>query len=338
MIFLGKEVWNYRKPYIVAEISANHGGDINRALMLIDAAKKAGADAVKIQAYTADSLTLPTQFLIEGANPWNGMNLYELYMKASTPFNWIEQLFDHAAKIGISIFSSVYDDQGLHELTKHGCRAFKIASYEANDTNFLEKVVATGKPVVLSTGTLNDLEIERALKILDPGNSIVLHCISKYPCKVDEIALIDMQMLQTMCNQPVGFSCHSDDPLAVILAATRGAALIEVHITLDDAEGEDSPDYDFSFTPDGLKYTIERLSEMERAQLPKTNQDQDGKKFKRSLYVVRDMKAGEPFSESNLKSYRPNLGCEPYLLRDIIGKRAGVDIKKNSPMKLEYIK
>jgi N-acetylneuraminate synthase len=338
MIFLGREVRNYGKPYIVAEISANHGGDVSRAYELIAAAKKAGADAVKIQAYTADSLTLPTQFLIEGANPWNGMNLYELYMKASTPFEWIANLFDCASKQGISIFSSVYDDQGLRELTKNGCRAFKIASYEANDTNFLEKVVATGKPVVLSTGTLNDLEIERALKVLDPDNSIVLHCISKYPCEVNEIALIDMEMLQTMCNQPVGFSCHSDDPLSVILAAMKGAALIEVHLTLDDEEGEKSPDYDFSFTPDGLKYTIDRLNDVSKALLPKVNQDQDGKRFKRSLYVTRDMRTGEVFNESNLKSYRPNLGCEPYLLKDIIGKRASQDIKKNSPMKLEYIR
>lgn len=337
MIFLGSQIYG-DKPYIVAEISANHGGELNRALQLIQEAKKAGADAVKIQAYDADALTLPIEHVIQGS-PWHGQNLYELYMKSATPYEWIAPLFEHAGDIGIPIFSSVYDERGLEILTKNNCRAFKIASYEANDPLFIQKVVATGKPVVLSTGTLNGPEIARALSILDPSNSIVLHCISKYPCEINELALGEMTDLNNNCSQPVGFSCHSDDPLALIAASLQRAAMIEVHFTLDDEIAQQSPDYSFSFTREGLKYAISTLKEMTQGSYSrKYNREEDSIKLRRSLYVIKDMKQGETFTHSNVKSYRPNLGCDPYLLSDIIGRKANRDIPKYTPMQMEFVK
>lgn len=338
MIFLGTDVKNGGMPYIVAEISGNHGGKIDRAYKLMDEAKAAGANAVKIQCYDADALTLPTDFEIKGINPWNGKNLYELYMESCTPYDWIPNLFSYANSIGLTIFSSVYDLKGLEALTKVNCRAFKIASYEANDTDFIQKVVATGKPVVLSTGTLNEIEIERSISLLKEDNSIILHCVSKYPCEAYDLSLAEMSILQANYSQPVGFSCHSDDPVSVILAAVQRAAMIEVHFALDDEEGQKASDYEFSFTPEGLKYTIGRVNDSIRALQLKQNQDEGGKTFKRSLYVIKDMMAGETFTRFNVGSYRPYLGCDPYLLPNILGRKANRNIKKHTPMKMEYIK
>lgn len=338
MIFLGSEIRNFGSPYIVAEISGNHGGNIDRAYRLIEEAKKAGANAVKIQCYNADALTLPIDFEIKGENPWKGKNLYELYMWSCTPYDWIPNLFAYAEQVKIPIFSSVYDLYGLEILTKVNCRAFKIASYEANDTDFIEKVVATGKPVVLSTGTLNEIEIERAAGILKLENSVILHCVSKYPCETYELALREMINLQNNYDQPIGFSCHSDDPMSVVLAAVQGAAMIELHFTLDDEEGQKASDYEFSFTPEGLKYTIGRVNDSRQAMMLKQNQDSGGKAFKRSLYVTKDIMAGETFTRMNIGSYRPYLGCDPYLLPNILGRKSNQNIKKYTPMKMEYIK
>lgn len=338
MIFLGTEVRNYRSPYIVAEISGSHGGKIDRAYKLIEEAKDAGANAVKVQCYNADSLTLPFEFEIKGDNPWKGRNLYELYMEACTPHDWMPGLFNYAKQIGIPIFSSVYDMRGLEELTKIGCRAFKIASYEANDPDFIGKVVATGKPVVLSVGTLNTIETERAINILKPDNSIVLHCVSKYPCYTNELALAEMIDLQSLCDQPVGFSCHSDNPVDVTIAATKGAAMIELHLALDDEEGRKASDYEFSFTPETLEYTIKIVSDSIKAMGPKEDQEESSKKLRRSLYVIKDITVGDIFTRQNIGSYRPYLGCDPYLLPNILGRKANRNIKKHTPMKMEYIK
>lgn len=335
MIFLGKEVKNGSPiPYIVAEISCNHGGSLEKARVLIEEAKQTGVDAVKIQCYDANALTLPTKFEIAGSSLWAGKNLYELYMESSTPYEWIGPMFEHAEKIGITIFSSVYDDRGLQELTRLGCRAFKIASYEANDPTFIQKVVATGKPVVLSTGGLNDIEIDKALNILDPDNSILLHCISDYPCELENISLAEMSDLTIHCDQPVGFSCHCDDPLAVILAADHGAAMIEVHLALEDAQTLDN---EFSYTKESLTYTINTLHRVAKAQACRWGEE-EGIKYKRSLFALKDIKVGEIFTNANIGSFRPNLGCSPSLMPDILGRKSKQAISKFSPMKMEYVK
>lgn len=339
MIFLGSQIKNFGFPYVVAEISGNHSGKLDRAYELINQAKIAGADAVKIQAYDADSLTLPTDFKINGESLWNGQNLYELYMRAATPFDWVSKLFEYARSIQIPIFSSVYDMRGLQVLSQAGCRAFKIASFEAIDTNFIQKVVATGKPVIMSTGTLNDIELDRSIKYLDPENSIVLHCVSKYPCELTDISLGEMVDLQKMLDQPVGFSCHTDDPQAVLLAQIMGAAMIELHLTLDDEEAASTAeDYQFSFTPESLKYTVTKMREAVQATAFKLNQDAESRKLRRSLYVIKDIRAGETFTEQNIGSYRPNLGCDPHLLPNIIGRKANQNLARFTPMKMEYIK
>lgn len=339
MIFLGKEVLNGRKPMVVAEISGNHDGDFSRAIRLIDAAKEAGADAVKIQCYNADSLTLNNGYVIGSGTPWKGETLYELYKQAGTPFDWIPALFDHAKKIGIPIFSSVYDLEGLRILELHKCPAYKIASYEANDPEFIKAVSDTGKPVVISTGTLSEQELHRALvaatSLWNENRLIVLHCVSKYPTYVEELQLGSMTNLIRQFSFPIGFSCHSDDIVAPCLAASHGAAMIEVHLALDIKEYQ--ADYEFSFLPDQLSYMIELVNASHESTWLKHGLEDDAAKFKRSLYVVKEIHAGETFTREHLRSYRPNLGCEPYLLPNIVGRKANRHIEVNKPMKMEYV-
>lgn len=338
MMFLGKEVKNHSfNPYIVAEISGNHGGKIERAFQLIEAAKSAGADAVKIQCYDADALTLPIKYDIMSDSIWKGENIYELYMKGSTPYEWLGPLFDFAKNIEFTIFSSVYDDRGIEALEKVGCRAYKIASYEANDVEFIRKVVSLEKPVVLSTGSLNTEETLRAIDALSPTNSIVLHCVSNYPTKLEGLGLDTMRGLMYICNQPVGISYHSDEDLGALLAIQAGAAMIETHLTLYDEEAErEALDWTFSFTPQQLNQLIEKLKIVRKANTPKSA-NEEGIRYKRSLFATRFIRKGETFTQNNVGSYRPNLGCAPYLLSDIIGKKASQDIHQYAPMKMEYV-
>lgn len=340
MIFLGSEVKNNTAvPYLVAEISGNHGGKLDTALRLVEEAKRSGANAVKVQCYDADALTLPTQFEIQGTSLWKGKNLYELYMQAATPYDWMGPLFEHANKVGIPIYSSVYDERGIQELTRVGCRAFKIASYEANDIPFIEKVKATGKPLVVSTGTLNNIEIERLVAAVDENNTILLHCVSNYPCDVPMLGLKSMRNLMSDYFCPVGLSCHTDDPLAPILAAQQGAAMIELHFTLEEDEaGFRSLDYEFSLTPNQMTYTVGRLKEVAQSNMESWPSEEEGTKYKRSLYVIRDIRRGEVFSKANVGSFRPNLGCDPALLPQILGKKANQSLTRNTPMKMEYVR
>lgn len=345
MIFLGKEVHNYGEPFIVAELSCNHMGNINRAFQLIEAAKWAGADAVKIQCYDAEDLTLNNGYVIGGGTPWSGQSLYELYQQATTPLDWMNPLFACAKHCGIPMFSSVYSEKGLALLEELDCPAYKIASYEANDIGFMTKVAETNKPMVISVGTLSDDEINRILRIRSPkiqtpedSTFILLHCISQYPCELKEIGLQTLKQLQDAVVVPVGFSCHCDNPNAVVLAAGFGAAMIELHLALGDEEAAESPDWAFSFTPNMLKYTIEQAKDVRQAIGHKNHViETPARAFKRSLYVVQDIKVGELFTEENVKSFRPNLGCAPYLLPNIVGRKAKRDIPANTPMEMEYV-
>lgn len=336
MIFLGKKVVNYSEPFIVAEISGNHCGHLHKALELIKAAKFAGADAVKIQCYDADDLTIPNGYVIGEGTPWENETLYELYQKAGTPKDWIGPLFKCAEKVGIPIFSSVYSKSGLETLERVNCQAYKIASYEANDTEFIREVVKTGKPVVVSVGTLSEEEIQRLYNILPRDSSILLHCVSKYPIGLDELYLDSMNELIIDGRYNIGFSCHSDNPIALSLASCYGAALIEVHLALD--EEDNPPDYEFSFLPDGLKWAIEQSKLACEADTYKPPEaEQSAHKLRRSLYVVQDVEEGEPFTKENVKSFRPNKGCSPHLLPNIIGRKSNCHIAKYTPMKMEYV-
>lgn len=341
MIFLGKEVRNFGEPFIVAEISANHGGDINRAFSLIEAAKIAGADAVKVQCYEAIDLTLPNGYVIGGGTPWKDQTLYELYTQAQTPLSWMAPIFSHAKMIQIPCFSSVYSERGLAVLKSVDCPAYKIASYEANDTYFIKKVADTGRPVVISVGTLGDDEIHRIASLLEENqrdNLILLHCVSSYPCALEELGLRDLQTLQEDYNYPVGFSCHSDDPGAVLLACGLGAAVVEVHLALEDEQSTKSPDWSFSFTPEMLRHTAYRAKLVKKAiGFKNPIIETPAREFKRSLYVVENMEKGDVFTNENVKSYRPYQGCSPHLLPNIIGRKANRSIPANTPLQMEFV-
>lgn len=339
MILLGKQLGYFKDPYIVAEISGNHGGDINRAIKLIDAAKEAGADAVKIQCYTPDSLTLNNGYVIGGGTPWKDETLYELYQKAHTPIQMVESLFAYARSIRMPIFSSVYDEKGIEILERNGCMAYKIASYEANDPAFIEKVCAIGKPVIISTGTLNEAETQRMLiaatKAWKEDRLAILHCVSAYPTEIEDLNLQTMQEMMREFSFPVGFSCHSDEPMAMAIASALGATIIEVHLALDTKEYQ--ADYEFSMLPDQLGYAIEMAKAARKSTWIRPGVEDAAKEFKRSLFVVKDIYAGETFTAEHIKSFRPNLGCEPHLLPNIIGRKAVRTIRANEPMKMEYV-
>lgn len=341
MIFLGKEVRNYGEPFIVAELSCNHLGDFNRALHLIEAAKWSGVDAVKIQCYEPCDLTINNGYTIEGGTPWEGETLYELYEKAGTPLAWIEALFKHAEDCQIPIFSSVYSNKGLALLQNLKSQAYKIASYEANDIMLIKRVLGAGKPVVISTGTLGDDEFKRLLNSLTPEEKdrvILLHCVSKYPTDLNELGLSTLVTMQETTGLTIGFSCHSDDPGAVLLSCAYGAAMVEVHLTLDDEESTKSPDWEFSYTPEMLLHTVQRSKLIRKAIGYKDPIIEDpARKFKRSLFVIKDIKAGEIFTQDNVGSFRPNLGCSPHLLPNILGRRANRNLAINTPMEMEYV-
>lgn len=331
MKFLNKEVDNFKEPFIVAEISCNHNGFIEKAFNLIRIAKDHGADAVKIQVYNQDSLTIPNDYLINSKTPWDGKNLYNLYADTGTPFKWVKDLFAYAKEVNIPIFSSVYDELGLEVLESVNCPAYKIASFEANDINFIRKVASRKKPIIISTGMVDDDELRYSIREIS-GDKIILHCVSKYPTPLKELNLHRLSELRFMFDKiPIGFSCHTHTSTAPLLAAFSGAAMIEMHL-IDTAEK--SPDSSFSFYPNEFGYTISMCKKVVGAN--KSSKEKDIS-LRRSLYVIRDLKKGEIISPDSLRSYRPNLGCEPYLYDRLIGKKVNQDLAKFTPMKMEYV-
>lgn len=332
MKFLDKEINNFEEPFIVAEISGNHEGNLYNAYELIKQAKRVGADAVKIQCYEAKSLTIPNGYTIKADSPWDGEDLYRLYQKSCTPFEWMPKLFAHAKLVDIPIFSSVFCEEGLKILEEVNCPAYKIASFEANDPEFIKKVSNTGKPVIISTGVVSPEEVERAAKAVNSG-LILLHCVSNYPTKLEELSLYDMDLLRRHFDCPIGFSCHSIDLMAPMLAVAKGAAMLELHLKLEDTKGEDD---EFSLYPNTFKYVVDSCKKIPRAlkYCAKVSSSED---LRRSLYVVENIKKGDIFTRENIKSFRPYLGCDPFLLPTILGHKAKHDIVQYTPMQMEYV-
>jgi len=325
------------EPYIVAELSGNHKGDIDRAFALIDAAKSAGADAVKVQTYTADTITLdcdrPEFRITEG--PWKGRTLYDLYSEASTPWDWHPRLFEYARKIGLEIFSSPFDHTAVDFLESLDCPFYKIASFEIVDLPLIRKCAATGKPVIISTGMASDDEIEAALDAAWNSQTVLLHCVSGYPTPPREANLGRIRELQCKSDF-VGLSDHSMGHEIAASATVLGAVLIEKHLTLSRLDG--GPDASFSMEPREFADMVgavkrawmsmqptEKLSE--RASLP----------HRRSLYAVRDIKAGETFTADNIRSIRPGNGLPPKHYDEIIGRKAQVDIERGTPLTWDYV-
>ena len=316
--------------YIIAELSANHNGNLQNALDTIKAAKDIGANAIKLQTYTADTLTLNSDkedFIIKGGTLWDNKTLYELYKEAYTPWEWHQELFDYARSINIDIFSSPFDKTAVDFLEQFNPSAYKIASFEITDYELIRYTASKGKPIIISTGIATIDEIQDAVDICrKEGNNdiVLLKCTSAYPAALEDANLIMIENLATTFDVISGFSDHTLGSTAPIVATTLGAKVIEKHFILDKSIG--GADSDFSLDKFEFKEMINAVKATEKL-LGKVNYSLDEKKknnrrFSRSLYVSKDIKKGEVFTEDNIRSVRPGYGLHPKYLKDVLGKKA----------------
>lgn len=334
----GRPIGPVHPPYVIAEMSGNHNGDIERAKALIDAAKAAGADAVKLQTYTADTLTIPSsrpEFRINGGL-WAGRTLHDLYREAHTPWAWHPELFAHARKTGITIFSSPFDDTAVELLQHLEAPAYKIASAEIVDWELLDAVARTGRPVIVSTGMATDTEIGEALGVLRAAGAheiVLLHCISAYPTPLSEANLRRIPYLRERFGVHAGLSDHTMGIQAAQLAAALGASAVEKHFTLSRADG--GVDSAFSLEKEELAAFTAALKEAHSALgSPDTEiapSEEATLQFRRSLYFVKPLKKGETITRAHVRSIRPGMGLPPRHLCDVLGKQAAADISEGTP-------
>jgi N-acetylneuraminate synthase len=332
------------RPYIVAEISANHLGKLDNALRLIELAGQAGADAVKLQTYTADTITINhdgAEFRISGGL-WDGRTLYDLYQEAHTPWEWHKPLFEKGKEVGITIFSSPFDASAVDFLEELDCPAYKIASFEAIDLPLIAKTAATGKPLIISTGMANLEEISEAVEVARSNGCkelALLHCISGYPTPVGEVNLKTLVDMQKRFNVVTGFSDHTVDKIVAPAAVAIGARIIEKHLILDRKLG--GPDAPFSIEPSELTELVNACHAAWQASgsvsYDPAPSERPNLQFRRSLYVIKDMQAGDQFTSENIRSIRPNSGLPPKYLPEILGKRVNRAVKKGTPVKWDIV-
>jgi len=340
----GRRIGDRYEPYIIAEMSANHNGDINTAFRIIEEAKKAGADAVKIQTYTPDTITLNSDlpdFQIKGGL-WNGKTLYELYEWAHTPWEWHKPLFEHAKKVGIPIFSSPFDTTAVDLLENLNAPAYKIASFEAVDLPLIRYVAATGKPMIISTGMADAEEIQEAITAAREGGCrelAILHCVSGYPAPAEDYNLRTIGDMIERFGLVTGLSDHTLDNTTAIASVVLGASIIEKHFTLDRNGG--GPDDSFSLEPDGLAQLRSNSATAWRAlgtvNYGRKSSEIGNIQFRRSLYFVKDLEPGEIISQDAVKSVRPGYGLLPKYFEEVVGKRTARSVVRNTPVKQEYI-
>lgn len=341
----GRTIGPDQPPYVIAELSGNHNGEIARALKLIDAAQEAGADAVKLQTYTADTITIDHDgpgFRIEGGL-WDGRSLHELYEDAHTPWEWHPELFEYARERGITIFSSPFDTSAIDFLEGLNAPAYKIASFEAIDLPLIQYAAKTGKPLVISTGMCTPEETDEAVQAARTGNNggglALLHCVSAYPAPADEANLRTIPNLASRHGITTGLSDHTLGTAVAVAAVAQGACIIEKHVTLARADG--GPDAAFSLEPGELKILVEDCRTAWAALgVPRVVPEQSEKanvQFRRSLYAVADIKAGDVLTEHNVRSIRPGYGLAPKLLPEVLGRKAKSDITRGTPLDLSLL-
>jgi pseudaminic acid synthase len=332
--------------FLVAEISANHNRSFERAKSLIQAAADAGADAVKLQTYTADTLTIPCDneyFRIKGTL-WEGRTLYDLYQEAYTPWEWTPRLMALAGDLGIDCFSTPFDASSVDFLESCGVSRYKIASFEVVDIPLLQKVAATGKPVILSTGMANLSEIDEAVRTLRTNGTndlTLLKCTSTYPAPLEEINLRTIPHLAQAFDCPVGLSDHTLGSAVAIAAVALGARVIEKHFTLSRSDG--GPDGAFSMEPEEFKQMVRDIRAAEKAlghvsyALTEKEKEKESIVFRRSLFVVKDVERGEPFTQDNVRSIRPGYGLHTRFLNNVINRRASISVDKGTPLSWNMI-
>ena len=340
----GRKIGAAYEPYIICELSGNHNGSLDRALTMIDAAADTGCDAIKLQTYTADTLTIPCDkpdFKISGGL-WDGRILYDLYQEAHTPFEWHAALFERAAKRGVTIFSTPFDESAADLLDDLGAPAFKIASFEATDLPLIAYVANKGKPMIISTGLATLGEAEAAVRTARENGCeelILLHCISSYPAPSDQSNLRTMPHLADSFGVVGGLSDHTYGTATSVASIALGGAVIEKHFTLARSDG--GPDADFSLEPEEFKRLVDDCKNAWTS-LGKINYrtkpaEEGNKIFRRSIYAVRDISKGEAISRENVRSIRPGFGLPPATLPDLIGRHAKQDIAFGTAMSWDLL-
>lgn len=332
--------------FIVAELSGNHNQKFDTAMETIKAIKKSGADAVKFQTYTPDTITIDCDneyFQIKQGTLWDGKTLYQLYREAYTPWEWQPKLKEIAEDLGLTCFSTPFDKTAVDFLENMNVPAYKVASFEITDIPLIEYIASKGKPIIISTGiaTLHDIEeAVNACRRIDNNQIALLKCTSAYPTPLEDVNLRTIPDLAERFKMVVGLSDHALGISVPIAAVALGAKIIEKHFILDRKLG--GPDAAFSLEPEEFKALVKAVREVEKAlgevSYELTEKVKKSREFARSLFVIKDIKAGELFTEENIKSIRPGYGLHPKYMKDIIGTKARKDIKKGTPLKRDLVK
>ena len=335
----GRQIGADQPPYVICELSGNHNGSLDRALAIIEAAAATGCDAIKLQTYTADTLTLDCDgpgFRIE-EGPWAGRTLYDLYAEACTPYEWHAALFERARRLGVTLFSTPFDESAVELLESLGAPAYKIASFEAIDLPLIARVAACRKPMIISTGLASLAEMREALDTAQAGGAAgaaLLHCVSAYPAPIDEANVRTVPDLARRFGVVTGLSDHTPGSAAAVAAVALGAAIIEKHFTLARADG--GPDAAFSLEPaEFAAMTADckaAWSALGSATYDELGSERAAAGHRRSLYVAADVKAGETLRAANVRSVRPGFGLPPKHLREVLGRRATRDLKFGEPL------
>lgn len=342
----GRLVGESHAPFVIAEMSGNHNQSLERALEIVDAAAEAGAHAIKLQTYTADTMTIQASHglfnIDDNDSLWKGNNLYDLYKIAYTPWEWHQPIFDRAKEKGLITFSTPFDTSAVDFLEELGVGVYKVASFENTDWPLLKRIAQTGKPVIMSTGLTNLSDIDESVRVLrDNGceDLIILKCTSTYPASPENTNILSIPHMKAMFNCHVGLSDHTMGIGASIAAVAHGAPIVEKHFTLRRADG--GVDSEFSIEPEELK-TLVIESERAFLSLGKVKygiqeREKNSLRFKRSIYVIKDIKAGELLSEENTRVIRPGDGLHTKYYDQVIGKPANRDISGGTPLSFELI-
>ena len=340
----GRKIGAEHEPYIICELSGNHNGSLDRALKMIDAAADTGCDAIKLQTYTADTITMKSdrpEFQLKGGL-WDGYSLYDLYQEAHTPWDWHPALFERAKQRGVTLFSSPFDNTAVDLLEGLGAPAYKIASFELVDLPLVAYVAQQGKPMIMSTGMANAGEIDAAVQTarkFGSGEIILLHCVSEYPANIADANVRTVPDLGRKFGCVSGLSDHTFGTAASVASVALGGCVIEKHFTLARADG--GPDSGFSLEPAEFIALVRDCKDawkaLGRVHYETLGTEQGSKTFRRSLYVVKDIKAGEVLTHDNIRSIRPGLGLPPSHLWNVVGKTASRDLARGEPLVMEMI-
>lgn len=340
----GRAIGRDHPPYVICELSANHNGSLDRMLSLIDAAAQTGCDAIKIQTYSPDTMTIESdrpEFKISGGL-WHGRTLYDLYSEAQTPFEWHEAMFDRAKQRGVTLFSTPFDATAVELLSSLNAPAYKIASFELTDLDLIKTVAQAGKPMIMSTGIANLTEIDEAVRTARQAGCediVLLHCVSSYPAADEDSNLLTISALQSAFDLPIGLSDHTLGSAVAVAAVALGACVIEKHFTLDRADG--GPDSEFSMEPQEFEDLCVSCKQawlaLGRVSFDLVGQEKSNIKFRRSIFAVKDIAAGERLTRDNVRVIRPGHGIAPKYLDLVLDREAKVTIRAGEPLAWDKI-